>query len=228
VIVAECDPDGGDIAAWYGLALAPGLVSLAAQARQGLSPSTISTHLQRLPGDDGGGGAGLVVAPPGAEQAIAAVRALAGAGAGERLAALDDTDVLVDIGRLRPDTPAMALIAHAAATLLVLRGDVSQVAHARGRVAALAPSTRLALVVVGDRPYTGEQISAAVGAPVAGVVADDVRGARTLTGAGGGARMLRRSPLLRSAAAVAERMRRSAERPARWTVQSAQAREARR
>ncbi len=72
-VLVECDPAGGDLAARYDLALLPGLVSLAA-ARRGSGAATgadgesLWSHTQVLPG-----GLPVLVAPPGGEQARAAL-----------------------------------------------------------------------------------------------------------------------------------------------------------
>src|SRR6266702_8439110 len=71
-VVVEADPSGGDIATRFDLAGSPGLVSLAAAARRGDDPGLVWRHAQALPG-----GLPVVAAPPGADQARAALAALA-------------------------------------------------------------------------------------------------------------------------------------------------------
>jgi len=70
VLLAECDPGGGDLAARFGLPAQPGLVSLAAAARRELDAAMVAQHTQTLPG-----GLRVLVGPPGAEQAAAALKA---------------------------------------------------------------------------------------------------------------------------------------------------------
>ncbi|HEV8165498.1 MAG TPA: hypothetical protein VGR74_13810, partial [Actinomycetota bacterium] len=48
VLLVEADPGGGDLAAWFGLAVEPGLVSLAAARRS--TPPSVQGHTQPLPG----------------------------------------------------------------------------------------------------------------------------------------------------------------------------------
>ena len=74
VIVVEADPAGGDLAARLDLPAEPGLVSLAAAGRRGLSPAVVLEQVQVA-----SGWAGLLVGPPSARQAVAALDLL-GAG----------------------------------------------------------------------------------------------------------------------------------------------------
>ena len=67
-----------------------------------------------------------------------------------------------------------------------------------GTVAAL-----LGLVLVGERPHGSREVTDQLGVRVLGVVADDARTARLLR-QGGGARALRRSPLVRSVASLVD------------------------
>ena len=55
VVVVEADPSGGDLAARLELAPEPGLVSLAAAGRRGLSAAVVWDHVQHV-----GNRAGLV------------------------------------------------------------------------------------------------------------------------------------------------------------------------
>jgi hypothetical protein len=201
VVVLELDPAGGDIAVRYGLATEPGLVSLAAAARREPSPETLREHVQRLPG-----GLPVIVAPTSAEQAQAALRVLA-----ERFEHVLRTDsgidVLADCGRLGPVSPAEPVARGAAVTLLVARPTASEVAHLRGRVDALRSAhCQVGLLLIGGRPYGPDEVSAVLGVPVLGVLADDPNGARLLGGRASGPRALRRSPLMTSAADVAARV----------------------
>ncbi len=101
-LLVECDPAGGDLAVRFQLPLSPGLISLAAQARGPANVKLLAEHAQRLPG-----GLRVLGAPPGTEQARAAVRTLANAGG---IDATDGAVVVVDCGRLDPDSPALPLV----------------------------------------------------------------------------------------------------------------------
>lgn len=146
VVVVELDLDGGDVAAWYDLAAQPGLLSYAAAGRRDLRPDTILAHTQRLPGL---GRVDVVVGPASSEQAEAALSTLLAAGLGEQVGALPDTDVLIDCGRLRPGSSLGGVLSAVAATVLVARPTLVEVAHLRPRLAALR-SRRPALLLGGS------------------------------------------------------------------------------
>lgn len=203
VVVAECDADGGDLAAWYGLASDPGLVSLAAQGRSGLAAGALVEHTQPLPGR---GDVRVLVGPASARQATAALTALASAGLGVHLADSSDLDVLVDAGRLRPGAPLAPLLGEATATVLVARPTLAEVRHLRAEVAAVPSGSGPQLLLIGQRPYRPDDVAAAVDRAVIGVLADDGRGAAALAGRGGGFRGVGRSPLARSAVAIGEHL----------------------
>lgn len=199
VLVAEMDPAGGDLAARYGMPAEPGLVTLAAAARRDLSDHTVWQHAQALPG-----GMPALVAPPAAEQCHAALRSLGG-----RLAALVSNDpgldVLADCGRLDPESPALDVVHRSDLVLFVARPTAEEVAHLRSRAASVrSPNGEVGLVLIGEDPYPGPEVAAAVRLRLFGVLADDRRGADYLAGRGGGAGAFRRSPLVRSATALAE------------------------
>jgi MinD-like ATPase involved in chromosome partitioning or flagellar assembly len=50
VVVAECDPCGGDLAARFELSTAKGCLSLATAARRDWDSVEVDPHIQRLPG----------------------------------------------------------------------------------------------------------------------------------------------------------------------------------
>lgn len=195
-VVLELDPAGGDLAVWFGLRCEPGLVTLAAAARRGVG-AALRDHTQTLPG-----GIPVVVAPPSAEQAGAALRAL-----GDRLHQLllaEPAGVLVDCGRLSPSPIVDALLGQAASPTLVARPGAQEVAHLGSRVAALRESgVGARLLLVGSRPYGAEEVATVLDTSVLGVLADDAEGARGLAGHPVGARALQRSALLASARPIA-------------------------
>ncbi len=221
-VVIEADPDGGVLAARYSLGRAgesPGLTSLATAARRGLGAGELWRHSQELPG-----GMGVVVGPDGADSVIAALRS-AGQEIGTWLAAQPDVVALADCGRLRPGSPALELVRCASRLVVVVRPRVEELQALSQRVAVLGQLAPLGLVLVGERPYNPAEVSEVLGAEVLGVVADDLRGAQALEG-GASMRVLRRSPLARSALALAARLVPSpqisieSEEPA-WAVQEA-------
>lgn len=193
----ECDPDGGVVAARYGLGHHPSLSELGAAARAGLDPEEVWQFAQQLPGE-----LPAVLAHPSAEQCGAALRT-AGPRIGERFANLAGYDVIADVGRLRPSTPAAGVIERAALVALVMRPRLDEIDVVGPRLAALNQHGNLGLVFVGERPYRPAEVGAALGVEVLGVIAHDERSAGTLAGAGGSARALRRLPLLRSVRSLA-------------------------
>ncbi len=146
VLLVEADQGGGDLAARFGLAAQPGLVSLAAAARRQVDTALVGEHAQTLPG-----GLGVLVGPPGAEQATAALGMLAAvvlAG----LDGLDGVDIIADLGRLDPASPALGLAQ--AAVVLVGTGPypAEEIAAALGIevVGALPADPRAALLLGGS------------------------------------------------------------------------------
>jgi MinD-like ATPase involved in chromosome partitioning or flagellar assembly len=196
VVVAECDPSGGDLAARFGLSPRRGMTSLVLSGRRpDRQGSEFSHHVQRLPG-------GLEVLPGSvsAEAAGALDRELARAASG---LFPDDADVVFDCGRLRGDAPGQeAVLGTADDVLLLLRPDVAGVAHAfsaRSRLDALSSSARTHLVIVGTGRFEVAEVSDAMGVRVAAVIPHDPGAAAMACGEPGKARPFARSPLVASA-----------------------------
>lgn len=195
-VLVEADPDGGVLAVRHRLGRDPGLVTLAAGH---LTPTeSLLDHAQRLPG-----GLPVVVAPESAERSTHLWRTAGGALV-RTLAAEGNLDVVVDAGRLSPSSPALALVPHAALTVVVARPNAEQLLAAADRVRALSAMTdRVTIALVGDGPYTSRDVADELGCEVVGTVAHDERAAAALT-SGSGGRSFVRSPLIRSARALAE------------------------
>ena len=132
VLLAECDPAGGDLIyrlpAASGSRLDPrrGLLSLAISARRGGHPGQVWEHAQKLRG-----GLDVLVGVANAEQ---------GAGldlmweqVGAALAALPEADVIADCGRLGADGRAYDLLARADAVILVTRANLGDLVRLRDR-----------------------------------------------------------------------------------------------
>jgi hypothetical protein len=109
--------------------------------------------------------------------------------------------VVVDGGRWEPRSPTARRIAGAHVVGVVCRATAPSAEHTRRLVDSLRAAARcpLVLLVVGARPYPGDEIAAVLDVPLAGVMAWDPRGVTTLWAQGlrgrGG-----RSWLVRSAA----------------------------
>jgi MinD-like ATPase involved in chromosome partitioning or flagellar assembly len=224
VLVAECDPAGGDLAVRWGLPVNPSLLTLAAAARRRLEPDELWRHTQRLPGPDDAAHVRVLLGPVEAEQA--AVLGPLWSALGPAFGRLPGVDVLVDVGRVATVAPTMGLLRDADLVLLVARPTPEGIAHARARLLGLQQSgIQVGLLLVGDRPYRPTEVRAALQegrarpAFLAGL-AHDPRAAAMLTGEPGSARRLAGSLLIRSARVLVERLHQQApavptpERPA--------------
>jgi hypothetical protein len=199
-VLVEADPAGGVLAVRYRLGAEPGLVGLVAAARAGAvsEAAEVLAHAQRVPG-----GLPVVAAPVGAELVHSALRA-GGEALGRRLGDAGALDVVIDAGRLGPESPATALIHHADAVLMVAWPVAEQLMPGVIRLRSLSTRCRrVGWVLIGDQPHSAGEVEATFGFDVAGVVADDPRGAAGVEGAGS-QRAVARSALARSAAALAD------------------------
>ena len=204
LLVAELDPAGGDLAARLDRSPEPGLVTLAAAGRRGVNPELLLEHTQEISSFTR-----LLLAPPSARQARAALD-LVGDDLVDAISAVDGWDVAMDCGRLDTDSSGLPWLLAADHVLVMLRPTAAEVAHAAPAVADLRSEyEHVELVVLGEpgpghhHLYPADEVAAAVGAAVAAVIADDDRAAAVLDGRRRGERMLRRSPLLRTATALA-------------------------
>lgn len=193
-LVVEADPQGGDIAARSGLPLDPGLLTLAAAARRGLTPQLLDAHTQRL-----ASGAAALLAPSSPNHAHAAL-----AGLRAPLASLFANRAgvtVIDVGRWDARSGAIETALSADVALLLFRPTVGGVEHVRTRLELLS-GIRTVLVAVGYHPYGASEISTALGGDAVHVIADDQRAAE-LAGAGAPFdRWLRRTAYIRSVAAL--------------------------
>jgi hypothetical protein len=219
VLLAECDPAGGDLIyrlpAASGSRLDPrrGLLSLAISARRGGHPGQVWEHAQKLRG-----GLDVLVGVANAEQ---------GAGldlmwdqVGAALAALPEADVIADCGRLGADGRAYDLLARADAVILVTRANLGDLVRLRDRAGAIEAAIRghgglagrIGALVIADHKHFGPalaevtQVLSGAGSPVAvlGGLAHEPRSAEMLSGEWGG--KLDRSLLIRTAREVAAQL----------------------
>src|SRR5215831_14789971 len=216
VLLAECDPAGGDLVYRFpaadGSQLNPGrgMLSLAVAARRGLRPEQIWEHTQTLRG-----GLAVLTGVSTAEQG-AGLDSLWGP-VGSTLAQLPRGDVIADCGRIGVDGPQHDLLAQAAAIVLITRHDLGEVVRLRERIPALVAaldrrermSAVISVVVIADHKRfhialaeVGEALGHGKGLiDVAGGLAYDPRAARQLRGEWGGG--LDKSLLARTARDVA-------------------------
>ncbi len=210
VIVAECDPSGGDVLAGLfagHLAATSGLLPLAMEA--GGSPESMATALWQQVIDLDGERSRLLLPgltdPRQATGLTPSWPALAGA-----LAALP-ADVIADCGRLDPYPPSAPMLAAARVAVLVLRPSLRQVSKARQRIEMLAEirggKQQLVLLLVGRDGHSGRDVADALGVPVAGSLTEDHRTASVLSDGAGSRRGLAARPLLRSARPIGRILR---------------------
>ncbi len=212
-MLAELDPDGGDIryrlTASDGEALdeEPALHTFAAQVMQG---PDVRDFVQELPG-----GLEVLLGLPTAEHSEQIERRWAPVGA--LLEAATGRDVVGDCGRLHPLSPTEELFPYAAALLLVTRPTVDGVAHLRARIEAMddAPPIYVAVVTGHADSRSTRQVQevlddAGLPASVLGRIAYDPFGAGTL--AGEWTDRLSRSWLMRSARDIAGKLIREVDR----------------
>lgn len=203
-VVVECDPSGGSLAARFGLTAAPGLVSLTAAARQNRDLMLLWAHTQMLPG-----GLPVVVAPPGADYARAALTTLLDTrrtsmsvlrGATTQRSG---TVVIADCGRLDAVSPAMSIARDADRVLLLARSRADELSHlAAGLSMVDLWSMRPGLVLVGPG-YPADEVSRELGIPVLAQIPHDDLGARALRGLPGRGRGPARSALGQAAHTLA-------------------------
>jgi MinD-like ATPase involved in chromosome partitioning or flagellar assembly len=206
-LLAELDPAGGDVAVWAQTAFeAPGLMALAAAGRRGMTPDLVASYERAI-----GPGLAVLLGPTDGAQAAAALAStgptLAAALAGRR------GEVFADCGRFSPGSPNTPILAAADATVLVLRPEPGEIEHARCLLPTLRSVTRsLVVVVAGRKPCNPNEVADFLRLEVVGVVDRDSRTAEALARATN-AKTLRRTPLVRSAATVFDRLRERTSRP---------------
>ncbi|MEU8145389.1 hypothetical protein AB0L53_12310 [Nonomuraea sp. NPDC052129] len=205
VLLAECDPAGGDLAyrlpAADGGVLNPGkgLLTLAATARRGLEPAQIHQHTQKIVG-----GLDVLAGLTHGEQA-AGLTWLWGP-LGRALAAIPNADVIADCGRLGGHPQLGDLMAQAEQVVLLTRATLDHVAHLRER---LSITKAHGVAVIADpRNYRSsiDDVRRIVGPSVKFVhgLAHDPKGAELLRGQWGG--RLDRCLLIRTARDLAGRL----------------------
>ena len=216
VLLAECDPAGGDLAFRFpaadGQRLDPrqGMLSLAVTVRHGIQPGQVWEHAQKLYG-----GIDVLLGVTNAEQG--ASLSMFWGQLGQVLAGVPQADVIADCGRLGTDGPATDLIAEASQVLLLTRAEVGEVVRLRDRAVALAAAVEKrgrrgfiadVAVIAGQKNFQAElaevgHVLSAGRAParVLGGIASDPKAAGLLRGPWGG--KLDKSLLVRSVRDIA-------------------------
>lgn len=151
-LFVEADPDGGVLAARHGLSLQPGLTELAGAARLGLAPAELARFIQSM-----SSGVPAIVAHPAAEQTSAALRTAA-AHLATTLAEVPNADAVIDLGRLRPNSPAMALAAACDSVVLTVRCAAEDLVTLLTRLPAIERIVPVELALVGRAPYPVDEV----------------------------------------------------------------------
>jgi len=203
VIVAECDPSGGDILAglFAGHLAAPrGLLGAAFEAGRGSAALTAELNSQLVALDESGQRRLLAgISDPRQASGLAPVWPALAAGL-----ASQDADVLADCGRLDIGaSQPLTLLAEAEAVIMVLRPTLRQVAAARPRIELvsqlLVGPERLGVLLIGEHGLKAAEIAKTLGVRVIGSLPQDEKTALVLSDGTGKRTGLDRRPLLRGA-----------------------------
>jgi len=212
VVLAECDPSGGDIL--------PGLLAGRMPAARGLtehaieagrdSHSAASGLRAQLISLDGAHGRALLPGLTDPRQAVGLASAWPAVAAS---LAAQRADVIADCGRLDAGAgQPTAVIAAARTVALVLRPTLRQVWSARSRVEILTQlldgRDRLVLLLTGRGTHTAHDVERGLQLPVAAALPDDGRTAALLSDGIGARSRLRTAPLIRSARVAGSALRR--------------------
>lgn len=211
VIVAECDPSGGDVLAGLLMGHVPasqGLMEHAIEAGRDGRAAAAALVAQLIPLDDD---RTRLVLPGLTDPRQALGLASAWPAVAGTLTA-QDADVIADCGRLDagPSQP-LAVLSAARTIAIVMRPTLRQVWSARARVDILmqlvGDSSRLALLLTRQGTHSAREVGHALGVPVAAGLADDARSAALLSDGLGGHRTLTTGALLRSARTAGKALR---------------------
>jgi len=200
-IVAELDPAGGDLATRFGRSFEPGVISLAAATRRASGSASAVEHCQQLLG-----GVDVLVSPASADQANAAIRLLDDRGIWAELRG-GEQEILADCGRLGVGSTVAAVVQASTLLVLLARPLLNELHHLHSRLPVLqAAAVRVALVLVGNGPYSVSEVAETLSLEVLGSLPSDADSAGILAGAPGSRRALARLPLLRSASALVDQL----------------------
>jgi hypothetical protein len=220
VVVAECDPSGGDILAglFAGHLVAPrGLLGAAFMAGRGAAAVSAEIKAQLAPL---GGRAGAMFLAGLSDPRQAPGLASAWPAIAAALASMN-ADVIADCGRLDGGSALPAeVLAESSAVVMVLRPTLRQVAAASPRIEMLAQilgsPERAGLLLLGDRGHAAAEIAATLGVPVLATLPLDAKTARVLSDGDGRRTGLSGRPLMRAARIAARAIsaaRQGAARP---------------
>lgn len=203
-LLAECDPSGGDVAAWASLPTEPGWATAISGSDRTLG--AVKAHAQVLPSV----GLRLMTAPSRAFDARPVV-AEAARGFVDLLVSWPDVMTVADCGRVSAE-PSPWLTRSALGLLLVRQGTAYATAARVDRCGEMLEYLRplcrqIGVVLIGTAPYAANDIERALGVPLVGHLPEDQAGAELVAGAWTvGRRSASRSALARGATELAERV----------------------
>ncbi len=198
VILAECDPGGGDVVAglFAGHLAAPrGLLGAAFEAGRGAGAVAAELRTKLVPLDDSGTRRLLAgITDPRQAPGLSPVWPAIAAGL-----ASQEADVIADCGRLDVGaSQPLSVLAEASAVIMVLRPSLRQVAAARPRLELaaqlLSGPERLGLLLVGEGPLRSADIAKTLQTRVVGTLPDDRSTAAVLSDGAGKRNRLDRRP----------------------------------
>jgi hypothetical protein len=213
VILAECDPSGGDILAGLFAGHMParnGLLALAIEAGQSPDAAAAALWPQLIELDDERGRLLLAgISDPRQGTALTPAWPMLAA-----TLAAQPADVIADCGRLDTRGGPEPVLTVASLVVLVLRPSLRQVSKARARVEMLTQtlggSSRLALLLVGEGTHSPREVGRALGIPVAATLPHDAKAAALLSDGIGSRRGLQARPLIRAAGPAGRALREAA------------------
>lgn len=198
-VLVEADPAGGDVECWAGPSGEPGLIRLAGVLRHAAEPAgLLAEHAIEV-----WSGVRAVLAPTSGEQAESALVAI-----GQRLVPVLTAEsgwVVVDGGRWSRGQTTAGRLAGCDVVAVVVSPTFAAAAHAGSVVRTLRELTdaEVVVVVVGDRGYRPDEITAALGVAVLGVVPWEPWWVGSLV-TSGVTRLWQHSPLASSARTLAD------------------------
>ncbi len=217
VVVIECDPSGGDVAARFGLSAEIGVASLVLALRRDGSVSEfpadlVLRHAQQLPG-----GLEVLVGTTTGDSAAILDEELSRAeySLAEPVSLVDREhpilDLIFDCGRLSaPSHGQRRLLAESQRVVLVARPDASSVVHSAWAVQrikeARGGTEGVMLVTMGVSPFPPDEMAEALGVELLGSVPLDSRAAAILCGQPGRSRSLTRSALISATSELVQKL----------------------
>jgi hypothetical protein len=213
LIIAECDPSGGDIMAGLlagHLPAGAGLLSLALEAGHGTDTpaAALWRHLVELDDER----SRLLLA------GLSDPRQAAGlAGLWPALAATlagMPADVIADCGRVDLAADVRPVLVAASLAVMVLRPTLRQISRAVPRIemlTGLLGRQRLVAMLVGEGTCSARDVARAIGIPVAATLPHDAKTAAVLSDGSGNRRGLSARPLARAAIAAGRPLREAAQ-----------------